>query len=205
MEEIKLRGRPRKPRVGILSGDQVAALQTPQQIAERDRKDQDAARKREERARERVQREFGFIETMEALWAHNRELLTESESNLRVKDHQTRDLWNWIELVLEGSDISRDPDGPSKAEGISAVNAHVAEFGTCNPEIALIEQFWKLPLYENLKGGTETFAKFGLFISLPEIRVMQLREMLQQPPQEPARQRPSGETAPPSWRAPVIR
>ncbi len=123
----------------------------------------------------------------------------------RVKDHQTRDLWNWIELVLEGSDISRDPDGPSKAEEISAVNAHVAEFGTCNPEIALIEQFWKLPLYENLKGGTETFAKFGLFISLPEIRVMQLREMLQQPPQEPARQRPSGETAPPSWRAPVIR
>jgi hypothetical protein len=51
MEEIKQRGRPRKPRVGILSGDQVAALQTPQQIAERERKDQDAARKREERAR----------------------------------------------------------------------------------------------------------------------------------------------------------
>jgi hypothetical protein len=64
-----------------LSGDQVTALQTPEQIAGTEARARDAERKRVERQREREAKTFGSIETKEALWEHNRKLLSESELN----------------------------------------------------------------------------------------------------------------------------
>lgn len=117
------------------------------------------------------------------MWERNRKLLSEAELNdFRTKDECTRCLWNWIDLVLEGSDISRDPDWTTLEAGAAAVNAHVAEFGICNPEILLLGQFWKSQrFYETLKArkdGTGIFAVTGFSTTLPERRVMQFRELL---------------------------
>lgn len=174
---------------GILSEAQAEEIRnkflTPAQRLAKERREADAKRKREERAREKDAKEMAEIATVEQLWERNRKLLSEGElSGLRVKDQRTRDLWNWIDLVLEGSDISRDPDWNTMEAGATAVNAHVAKNGTCNPEIAIFA-YWKAPeLYEELKArtdGTAVFALTGYFTSLPEIRVIQLREMLAKP------------------------
>ena len=159
---------------------------TPAHRLAKEKRDADAKRKRDERAREREQKELAEIASREELWKRNCEALPRSElSALEIENQRVLDLWNWIELVLEGSDISRDPDWTTLEAGVAAVEAHVAEFGLCNPEILLLGQFWKSqPFYETLKDrkdSTAVFALTGYFTALPEIRVMQLRQMLARP------------------------
>jgi hypothetical protein len=170
---------------GILSEEQAEGIRnkhlTPAQRHAKKKRDAEAKRKRDERAREQERKELAEITSIENLWKRNREALLKEELNdLRAKDERVHDLWNWIELVLEGSDISRDPDWTTLEAGVAAVEAHVAEFGLCNPEILLLGQFWKLPpFYETLKARTDSTGVFGLtgfFVALPELRVMQLRQ-----------------------------
>jgi hypothetical protein len=76
------------------------------------------------------------------LWQRNREALPKGElTALEIKNQRVLHLWNWIELVLEGSDISRDPDWTTLEAGVATVEAHVAENGLCNPEVLLLGQF----------------------------------------------------------------
>jgi hypothetical protein len=172
---------------GILSDEQAEEIRnkflTPAQRLAKEKREADAKRKRDERAREKDAKEMAEITTIEQLWGHNRKSLSENELNdLRVKDERVHDLWNWVELVLEGSDICRDPDWTTLEAGTAAVEAHVAEFGLCNPEVLLIGQFWKSqPFYETLKArkdGTGVFALTGFFVALPELRVMRLRQQV---------------------------
>jgi hypothetical protein len=170
---------------GILTDEQAEAIRnkhlTPAQRHAKEKRDAEAKRKRDERAREKDAKEMAEIATIEQLWGRNRKLFSENELNdLRAKDERVHDLWNWIELALEGSDISRDPAWPTLEAGVAAVEAHVAEFGLCNPEILLLGQFWKSQsFYETLKARTDStgvFALTGFFVALPELRVIQLRQ-----------------------------
>jgi hypothetical protein len=174
MEEIKPRGRPRKPRAGILSTEQVASLQTPQEIAERERKDQDAARKREERARERAQREFGSIETMEALWEFNRTSLSEVELNaLLERQEEMFDLIFCMRKYVDGTyEQTTDAEDRVPVEAIAEeVEMEVQQHGVVTMEIVLIDDYWKTPLYEKFQSEptspTSIFARLGVVTAIP--------------------------------------
>jgi len=171
---------------GILTEAQAEAIRskflTPAQRLAKEKREANAKRKREERAREREEKELAAITSKEDLWKRNREALPKDElSELDIKNQRVLDLWNWIELVSEGSDISRDPDWTTLEVGVAAVEAHVAENGLRNPEILVLGQFWKSQsFYEMLKvrkDSTGVFALTGLCVALPELRVMQLRQM----------------------------
>jgi hypothetical protein len=98
-------GRPPKPRESIPTPEQVAEIQskglTPAQQGAQERRRKDAERKRLERQKARAEKEIENIESYEQLWEHNRTMLSESELSVRAKDQRTRDLWNWLDLVLE--------------------------------------------------------------------------------------------------------
>ena len=172
---------------GILAVAQTEEIRnkflSPAQRLAKEKRDTEAKLKRDERAREREEKELAEITSRENLWNRNRAAIPKDElSALEIKNQRVLDLWNWIELVLEGSDISRDPDWTTLEAGTAAVEAHVAEFGLCNPEVLLLGQFWRSqPFYETLKvhkDGTGVFALTGFFVALPELRVMQLRQRL---------------------------
>jgi hypothetical protein len=168
------RGRPSKPRIGILTPEQVLALQTPQQIAERERKDQDAARKREERARERAQREFGSIETTKALWKFNRTSLSEAELNaLLERQEEMFDLIFCMRKYVDGIyEQTTDAEDRVPVEAIAEeVEMEVQQHGVVTMEIVLIDDYWKTPLYEKFQSEptspTSIFARLGVVTAIP--------------------------------------
>jgi hypothetical protein len=171
-----------------LTENQIAELRTAYEEAT-DPKIKERYRGRLRRAEEQIKAveressaEFNAIETMEDFRTYNRKAISSSElGELYAKNQRVDDLTNWIELVLEGSDISRDPDWPSMQSGVAAVNEHVAQNGLCNVEFVILGQYWKLPLYDILKLRTDStgeFARTGLLTALPELRVRQLQEKL---------------------------
>jgi len=157
-----------------LNGDQVAALQTPQQIAEREREDQDAARKREERAHGRAQREFGSIETTEALWAHNRSLVRGDELDALLERQEAMfDLIFCMRKYVDGIYEQRTDveDRVPVAAIAEEVEMEIKQHGTVTMEIVLIDDYWKTLLYEKFQceptSPTSIFARLGVVTAIP--------------------------------------
>jgi hypothetical protein len=184
--EVKRKpGRPRKtPFVSILSPEVIDGLQTPAQIADRERKDKDAARKKFERQKAAAEKAVADIETKEDLWQHNRKLLSESElTALLEKQERVFDQVHWVNGVLDGTNLPPDdPDYVSVEEGAEDLLAFVKTHGTVTMEVALIPEYWKTPLYrDKFQHGTDPtsiFARLGLVTALPGHKVHQFEQFI---------------------------
>jgi hypothetical protein len=98
---------------GILTEVQTEEIRnkflTPAQRLAKEKRDAEAKRKREGRAREKVAKEFASIPTKEELWQHNRKLLPESELNaLLEKQDRVWDIVHWVNDVLAGTNLPAD-------------------------------------------------------------------------------------------------
>jgi hypothetical protein len=195
MEEIKpkpKRGRPRKPEnfhTSILSAEQVLAIKGTSEVAKETdemaaaRRAKDAARKKVERDHARAEKEFEGIETKEALWAHNRAQLPESElTALLEKQEKVRDLVYWVNDVLAGTNLPpEDPDYVSLEEGSQDLFEFAKTHGRVAMEIVLLGQYWKEPIYtEKFQGSdpTSIFARTGLVTAMPSHKLFQLEQFL---------------------------
>jgi hypothetical protein len=170
----KRRGRPRKtPFISVLSREVIEGLLTPAQIVEREHKDKDAKRKRDERARTRVEKELDSVTTKEELWEKNRKLIPEAElTTLLEKQEHVFDQVHWVNGVLGGTNLPPDdPDYVSVEEGAEDLLAFVKANGVVTMELILLGAYWQQPIYaEKFQHGTDptsVFARLGLLTALP--------------------------------------
>jgi hypothetical protein len=178
------RGRPRKVRPGILSAEQAAALLTPDQVATAEadaRRERDAERKRQQRAREKIQRDrvkaASLAETERKWWESNRAALSaEASAAMQAQDYYIRDLLFSMETVVNVQEL--DP------ELIDIVVAFVKDRGVTHlGYISKNElpdwpsrQYWRdAELMDKLiaeNSQTEQYVKYGLLAALPDWRVV---------------------------------
>jgi hypothetical protein len=187
MQEIKPRGRPRKARVGILSNEQVASLQTPQQIEVAEARERERLRGVERRKEAKVLESMSQAETIQEFWMESRKLadpqkLVEWQTRQEYVEALLGDLYT----VLDG----RSPDEEFIQDVDDALKADIAEFGEAGiTPILLIGKFWQNPdlLAQLTSGDTPSaiFAKFGFLVSLPDLKIHQWNEFMaaQQPAQ----------------------
>jgi hypothetical protein len=187
MEEIKPRGRPRKARVGILSSEQVAALQTPAQKTTAEQREQERLRGIARRADAKVRESMSKAETIQEFWAESLKLadpgkLTAWKARLEYVEGLLGDLYT----VLDG----RSPDEEFIQDVDDALKADIAKFGEASvTPILLIGKFWRVPnlLAQLTSGDTPSaiFAKFGVLVALPDLKIHQWTEFMaaQQPAQ----------------------
>ena len=183
MQEIKPRGRPRKARVGILSSEQVAALQTPQQIEAAEARERERLRGIARRADAKVRESMSQAETIQEFWAESRKLADAT----RLAEWQTRQeyvegLLGDLYTVLDG----RSPDEEFIQELDDALKADIAEFGEAGvTPILLIGKFWQDPnlLAQLTSGDTPSaiFARVGVLVALPDLKIHHWNEFMDAP------------------------
>jgi hypothetical protein len=170
MEETKKkRGRPPKPRFGILSDEQVLALQTPQQIAAAEAREKERLRGIERRKEARAKTQFDAIETREELNDFNLDQVSDNELNaLLEKEAITLRHLTWINRAVEGRLTELDP---SVEDGAAIIFDFVKQTGTADIELILLGQYWKTDLYrhkfQNGTTPTDIFARTGTLVALP--------------------------------------
>jgi hypothetical protein len=187
MEEIKPRGRPRKARVGILSSDQVLALQTPAQKTTAEQREQERQRGIARRADAKVRESMSKAETIQEFWAESRKLADPQKlAEWQTRQDYVEALLGDLRTVLEG----RAPDPEFIQDVDDELRADIAEFGEAGvTPILLIGKFWQKPnLLAQLTSGetpSAIFARFGVLVALPDLKVQQWAEFIaaQQPTQ----------------------
>jgi hypothetical protein len=181
------RGRPRKERPGILTAEQVLALQTPAQKTTADQREQERLRGIGRRTNAKVRESMAQAETIQEFWAECRKLadpqkLVEWQTRQEYVEALLGDLYT----VLEG----RPPDREFIQDVDDELKSDIAEFGEAGiTPILLIGKFWQNPdlLAQLTSGDTPSaiFAKFGFLVSLPDLKIHQWNEFMaaQQPAQ----------------------
>jgi hypothetical protein len=187
MEEIKPRGRPRKPRVGILSAEQVLALQTPQQIATAEARERERQRGIARRAEKKVLDSMSEAEDIQQFWAESLKLADAQKlAEWRERQECVLDTMHWMESWMSGTyNVS-----PSETEyyvgieeGDEDLRRDIAEHGECGATpILWVGKFWQDPnLLAQLTSGetpSAIFAKFGILTALPDLRVHQWEQFM---------------------------
>jgi hypothetical protein len=195
MEEIKPRGRPRKPRVGILSAEQVLALQTPQQIATAEARERERLRGIARRAEKKVLDSMSEAEDIQQFWAESLKLADAQKlAEWRERQECVLDTMHWMESWMSGTyNVS-----PSETEyyvgieeGDEDLRRDIAEHGVCGATpVLLVGKFWQdsalLAQLTNserrVAGGSgmpsAIFAKFGILTALPDLRVHQWEQFM---------------------------
>jgi hypothetical protein len=157
--EVKRKpGRPRKtPFKSILSPEQIAALQTPDQIVAAEARARDAERKRLERQREReakkIEAQFAGVKTVHDFWSLNRSLADQGLIDKLLAQQelvfdQLRWMTNWVNSSYNDpqSENFVDPSDTecyvSLKEGAADVAAFVRGYGICQMEVIWLD-FWK--------------------------------------------------------------
>jgi hypothetical protein len=175
---------------GILSPAQVAALQekypTPKTPAEHAKERRDAARqrKRNQRARDKAEKEtqaaISQAEDIKGFWAESSKLVDlEKLAKWQAREEQVAAQLGAMRDAMEG----RAPD----EEFIDDVNRDTNQMLRESGEVAatpvlLCGKFWQDPeLLAQLtkdENATAIFAKFGILVALPDIRVHQWTEFV---------------------------
>jgi hypothetical protein len=180
MQEIKPRGRPRKARVGILSSEQVAALQTPQQIEAAEARERERLRGIARRADAKVRESMSQAETIQEFWMESRKLADPTMlSKWQTRQEYVEALLGDLHTVLEG----RSPDQEFIQDVDDELKADIAEFGEAGiTPILLIGKFWQDPnlLAQLTKDDSPSslFAKFGVLVALPDLKIHQWNEFM---------------------------
>jgi hypothetical protein len=191
-------GRPRKtPFVSILSPEVIEGLLTPAQIAERERKDKDSARKRQERLEKKLVSELDTIETKEELWSRNRKLLAPEELDaLLARQERMFDQVHWANDAMGGT--LPPPDDVdyyvSVEEGAADLFEFVEAHGTVTMELVLLGTYWQTPLYQESFNGSDNnsiFARLGLVVGFPDHKLHEFQQWLAARNATPAATAPS--------------
>lgn len=174
------RGRPRTNfRPPILNDDQVAALQTPQQIETAEARERERLRGIQRRAEKKVL-DSTQAETIQEFWMESRKLVDATLlSKWQTRQDYVETLLNDLYTVLEG----RSPDQEFIRDVDDELKADIAEFGEAGvTPILLIGKFWQEPdlLAQLTSGDTPSaiFAKFGFLVSLPDLKIHQWNEFM---------------------------
>jgi hypothetical protein len=180
MEEIKPRGRPRKPRIGILSPEQVLGLQTPAQKTTAEQRERERLRGVERRKEAKVLESMSQAETIQEFWMESRQLADSTLlSKWQTRQEYVEALLDDLYTVLDG----RSPDPEFIQDVDDEVKADLAEFGEAGvTPVLLIGKFWQEPdlLAQLTSGDTPSaiFAKFGFLVSLPDLKIHQWHEFM---------------------------
>jgi hypothetical protein len=177
----KRRGRPRtRPRTPILSAEQVLGLQTPAQKTTAEEKERERLRGIARRADAKVRESMSQAETIQEFWAKSRKLAEPQ----KLVEWQTRQeyveaLLDDIRTALEG----RSPDPEFIQDVDDELKSDIAEFGEAGiTPILLIGKFWQNPdlLAQLTKDDSPSslFAKFGVLVALPDLKVHQWNEFM---------------------------
>lgn len=189
-DEVKMRrGRPPKPRRGILSAEQILAirgdapptLETVEEAAER----REAERQRgiARRAQAKFEKQVEGIETKEAFWALNRSLIPADElSALLVIQERVFDIVHWCNEKMQGTGPAEDDELFVRVEnGTAGLKDFVEEHGITSIELILLDQYWKnADLYQRFQGTDpdSIFARLGIVIGFPAHKLHQFEEWL---------------------------
>ena len=193
--EPKRRGRPRKERPGILTAEQVLALQTPAQKTTAEQREQERLRGIERRALARVEKQLESITTKEDLWQLNRSLVPEAELNALLERQEAMfDLIFCMRKYVDGTyEQTTDVEDRVPVAAIAEeVELEVEQYGAVTMEIVLIDDYWKTPLYEKFQSEptspTSIFARLGVVTAIPSHSLHNWDEFMnaQQPPQKTA-------------------
>lgn len=190
-DEIKKRrGRPPKPRQGILSAEQILAIRggAPQTVETAEeaaaRREAERLRGVKRRAEARIEKQVESVTSLQDLWKLNRSTLSEQRlADFHEREERVLDLISWMDLVVSGNNVP--PDDPcyvSLDEGRQDVEAHVAANGFTMIEISLLGEFWKsADLYARFllrTDSTSTFARYGFVVGIPAHRYQEWQELL---------------------------
>jgi hypothetical protein len=175
---------------GILSPAQVAALRaaypTPKTPAERAQEKREAARqrKRNQRARDKAEKEtqvaISQADDIQAFWAESLKAVDpEKLSKWQAREEQVIAQLGAMRDAMEG----RAPDEEFIDDVDRDTNEMLHEFGeVAATPVLLCAKFWQDPeLLAQLtkdENATAIFAKFGILVALPDLRVHQWTEFV---------------------------
>jgi hypothetical protein len=164
------RGRPKKERPGILSAEQVAALQTPAQLEAAEARERERLRGIQRRADAKVREAMSQAPDIQSFWLESRKTLTAQQ----IFEWQTRQdyveaLLHDIRTVIDGS----APDEEFAGDVDEEIRADIAQHGVAGVTVPLlIGTFWQQPqLVERLTTGdspSAVFAKFGFLLAVDD-------------------------------------
>lgn len=135
----------------------------------------DAARKREDRKRERIEKEADKSQTLDAFWKAQRSLVSPSTlAPLFARQERVLDSLHWLKQQLDGT-YDVDPNDAECyvgfEEGAKELIEDYEAHGYCQTEISWNE-FWKDPdLFQMLTSrddATATFARYGIVTAIPD-------------------------------------
>jgi hypothetical protein len=165
------RGRPKKERPGILTDEQVAALQTPQQIEAAEARERERQRGIQRRADAKIRESMSAATTIQEFWAESRKLLDAGKiAEWQARQDYVEALLGDIRTVLEG----RSPDEEFASDVDEEIRADIKEHGVAGITVPLlIGKFWQNDpkLLERLTHGdspSAVFAKFGFLLAVDD-------------------------------------
>lgn len=181
--EPKRRGRPRKERPGILTAEQVLALQTPAQKTTAEEREQERLRGIARRADAKVRESMSQAETIQEFWVESRKLADATKlTEWQTRQEYVEALLGDLRTALEG----RSPDPEFIQDVDDELKSNIAEFGEAGiTPILLIGKFWKNPdlLAQLTSGDTPSaiFARVGVLVALPDLKIHQWNEFMDAP------------------------
>jgi hypothetical protein len=171
--EVKRKpGRPRKdPRPGILTAEQILALQTPQQIEAAEAREKERLRGIARRAEKKVLDSMSKAETIQEFWAESRKLVDAAKlAEWQARHEYVEALLGDIRTVLEG----REPDAEFITDVDDEIRADIKEHGVTGVTVPLlIGPFWRDPeLLAKLTSSDDSpsavFAQFGFLLAVDD-------------------------------------
>lgn len=187
-------GRPPKPRESILTPEQITAIQnkglTPAQQDAAERRKKDADRKRLERQSAKIIEQMSALEDIHQFWAESRKLADPQKLvEWQARQEYVKALLVDLHTVLE----DRSPDPKFIRDVDDELKADIAEFGqTGVTPILIIGKFWQESnLLAQLTSGDSPnaiFAKFGILVALPDLKIHQWNEFVAA--EQPAKAQP---------------
>jgi hypothetical protein len=167
--------------------DQVEVPKRRGQKTTAEQRERERLRGIERRKLARAEKEVEGIDSYEALWEHNRKLLSATELEALLRQQETVfDQVHWVNSHLDGTyDVSPDDAEcyVGLEEGAADVLAFVKDRGVTTMEVVLLGAYWQQPIWEKLRNGsdpTSIFARTGLVTAFPDRKLHEFQQFLSQ-------------------------
>lgn len=149
----------------------------------------DAARKREDRKRERIEKEADKSQTLDAFWKAQQSLVSPSTlAPLLARQERVLDSLHWLKQQLDGT-YDVDPNDAecyvSFEEGAAGLIEDFKTFGYVETQIAMPDfNFWQNPerfkVWTSGNVATATFARYGIVTAIPSHHYSKFQKFLKQ-------------------------